>query len=75
MKFVDGETTVGKINWLSRYVILHSVLYYSLSTSMVSDFEFDTEAKSLYKFITDYPEEFKMSKYYEILKDFTGCTG
>lgn len=74
-KFVDGETDIGKFNWMERYIIIHSLLYYEFNISLISDYTFDIRCKTLYDNIVQHPKIFEVSKYYDIFKDFNGCSG
>jgi len=75
MTFIENETIVAKINILSRFIIYHSILYYNLSDSIISDFAFDRNAKQLYKLMIDNPSHFLKSKFYYVMKDFNGNSG
>ena len=75
IQFVYNETITGKINITSRWIILHSLLYYQFDRAIKSDIQFDMVSKAFKKLIDKYPDEFKSSKYYHIMYDFNGCTG
>ncbi len=67
---------VTKISYLQRHVIIHSLLYYELNESVISDKEFDSISKQLVKMQRDVSrEDFQNSQYYYCLKDFDGSTG
>ena len=65
MVFPKNETTIGKINLLSRWIIFHSIIYYEMNKSLVTDYMFDNNAKELYKMMAGMykPVENKMLEY------------
>lgn len=76
MKFPDPYRSVrSKMTALERWILVHSIIYYRLSESIVSDHEYDSNEHQLMKLITKYPKQFKKTKYYEAFKDFDGNTG
>lgn len=75
MKFVNNETIKGRINILSKSIIVHSLIYYVYNTSIIRDYDFDMNAKQLFNLIESHNMEFKNSKYYYALYDFDGCSG
>lgn len=68
----DAKT---KIELLSKWIIVHSILYYELDSPLVSDQEFDKNARQLVEMVNQNKEEFKSSKWYYVLKDFDATTG
>lgn len=67
---------VTKISYLQRRVIVHSILYYELNESCITDKEFDAISYQLVHLQTSVDEaEFKASTYYYALYDFDGSTG
>lgn len=64
-----------KVDYAARYVILHSIIYYELNESVISDKKFDKKSKSLVKLMEKYPEETENSEYYRAIYDFDGSTG
>ena len=46
-----------KIDFAARYVIVHSIIYYNLNESVISDKKFDKKAAVLVKLMKKYPEE------------------
>lgn len=64
------------INWLQRFIIVHSYIYYELNNNVISDKKYDEMAKELVMYKNDYPEEWKNSEYYKQFgDDYTGATG
>lgn len=74
MKFKD-LTPVEKIDFVARYIIIHSILYYEMDESIISDKKFDRKAQSLVSLMEKYPKSLKKSMYYNVIYDFDGSTG
>ena len=69
-------TTQQYIDYLQRYVILHSYIYYELNSNSISDKKYDEKAKELVKYKNDYPELWRNSMYYKQFGDeYNGATG
>ena len=69
-------TTQQYIDYLQRYIILHSYIYYELNGSSISDKKYDEKAKELVKYKNNYPELWKKSMYYKQFGDeYNGATG
>lgn len=69
-------TTSQYIDYLQRYIILHSYIYYELNSNSISDKKYDEKAKELVKYKNDYPELWKKSMYYNQFGDeYNGATG
>lgn len=72
MELTDQEY----INFLQRYIILHSYIYYELNNNVISDRQYDEKAKELVKYKNEYPELWKRSMYYKQFGDeYNGATG
>lgn len=64
------------IDFLQRYIIVHSYIYYELNNNYISDKEYDSKAKELVKYKNDYPKLWKSSMYYKQFgDDYNGSTG
>ena len=64
------------IDYLQRFIIVHSYIYYELNSNVISDKEYDTKAKELVEYKNKYPELWKTSMYYEQFgDDYDGSTG
>ena len=70
MKYNIPFTALEKIQLLQRWILVQSYCYYELNDNVVSDFDYDANAKQLADLKTRYPEEFKRSKYYEYFHDY-----
>lgn len=69
-------TTQEYIDFLQRYIILHSYIYYELDDNYISDMEYDKKAKELVMYKNKYPELWKTSMYYKQFGDnYNGATG
>lgn len=65
-----------RINFLQRYIIVHSYIYYELDNNIISDREYDARAKELVGYKKDYPELWRTSEYFKQFgDDYTGATG
>ena len=64
------------ISFLQRHIIVHSILYYELNTTVISDSEFDFLSKQLVELQKQVSkEELEKSQYYYVFYDFDGSTG
>lgn len=64
------------INFLQRYIIVHSYIYYELDHNVISDREYDVKSKELVHYKNEFPELWKTSEYYKQFgDDYNGSTG
>lgn len=64
------------IDFLQRYIIVHSYIYYELNNNVISDREYDVKSKELVRLKGEYPDLWKDSMYYEQFReDYSGATG
>lgn len=64
------------IDYLQRFIIVHSYIYYELNRNVISDREYDIKSKELTKYKNDFPELWKTSEYYQQFgDDYDGSTG
>lgn len=70
MKFRQPFNVTEKIQLLQRSILVNSFAYYELDSNLLSDFQYDNNAKQLAEFKRDYPDEFKRSRYFEYFKDY-----
>lgn len=76
MKFAEGMTSKQKVEALQRYVLVHSVLYYEMNTSVISDKRFDRVSRLLADKIQKFgPKKIASTQYGYAFKDFDGSTG
>ena len=70
MKFNMPFNIVEKIQLLQRSILVNSFAYYELNDNILSDFQYDANARQLEELAKGYPEEFKRSRYYPYFHDF-----
>lgn len=76
MKFAEGMTSKQKVEALQRYVLVHSVLYYEMDTSVISDKRFDKVSRLLADKIQKFgSKKISATQYGYVFKDFDGSTG
>lgn len=64
------------IDFLQRFIILHSYIYYELDNNYISDMEYDKKSKELVQYKNEYPNLWKNSMYYKQFgDDYNGATG
>ena len=64
------------IDFLQRYIIVQSYIYYELDTNIVSDKVYDAKAKELVQYKNKHPDLWKSSMYYKQFgDDYNGATG
>ena len=69
-------TTQEYIDYLQRYIILHSYIYYECDNNIISDKQYDEKSKELTRYKNEYPELWKKSMYYKQFGDeYNGATG
>ena len=72
----ENLSTQDYIDFLQRFIILHSYIYYELDNNYISDMEYDKKAKELVKYKNEYPDLWKNSMYYKQFgNDYNGATG
>lgn len=64
-----------KISYLQRRVIVHSLIYYVMDSSVITDKQFDAIAYQLVDMQKSDPRAFEQSTYYYAMNDFDGSTG
>lgn len=71
-----GLTKQEYIDWLQRYIIVHSYVYYELNDNFISDKEYDAKSKELSQLRNEYPDLWKNSMYHKQFgDDYNGATG
>lgn len=69
-------STQEYINFLQRFIILHSYIYYELDDNVISDQAYDKKSKELVQYKNEYPDLWKSSEYYKQFgDDYNGSTG
>lgn len=64
-----------RISALQRWIIVHSILYYELDSSVIEDRVFDANARQLAQMQEDFPDEAESTDYWYVFYDFDGTTG
>lgn len=65
-----------KVEYLQRRVIVHSILYYMLDNSVISDIDYDKISRQLIRYMKmTSEEELKDTHYWYCMHDFDGNTG
>ena len=76
MKFKEGMSTKQKIEALERYILVHSMLYYEMSESLITDQKFDRVCRLLVDKIKKYgAKKIASTQYGYAFDDFDGSTG
>lgn len=65
----------SKIEYLQRFIIIHSIIYYELNSNCISDKDFDSISRQLVELQNNNKDVLKKTQYYYIFKDFDGSTG
>lgn len=72
----EDLTIQDYIDFLQRFIILHSYIYYELNNNYISDMEYDKKSKELVRYKNEYPDLWKNSMYYKQFgDDYNGATG
>ena len=65
-----------KVEWLQRFILLHSIIYYKLDDSCITDNDFDIISKQYLKMSKNLNlNELRATHYYYCMDDFDGNTG
>lgn len=75
MKFNEQFTVVEKIQLLQRSILVNSLAYYELNENILTDFQYDANALQLAELQSQYPTEFRSSRYHDYFYDFCGDGG
>ena len=76
MKFNNPYWSIKeRIELLQRWIIMHSIIYYELNESLISDKMFNANSIQLMKYKNKYRLEYESSRWYYVMKDFDGATG
>lgn len=64
-----------KVSALQRQIIVHSIIYYHLNSSVISDREFDRLSKELVQLMESGDKALQKTDYWYCMYDFDGSTG
>lgn len=70
MRFHKPYTPYQKINMLQRSILVNSFAYYELNENLLSDHQYDANARQLAELKKQYPEEFARSRYHAYFYDY-----
>lgn len=70
MKYRHPFTPTERIQLLQRSILVNSFSYYELNENILTDYQYDNNAKQLAELKREYPEEFKRSRYYPYFHDY-----
>ena len=66
----------AKVSYLQRRIIVHSIIYYELGNSVITDKQFDILSNQLVEMQNELNhKEFRETTYYYAMHDFDGSTG
>lgn len=69
-------STQDYMDFLQRFILVHSYIYYELNNNVISDKFYDEKSKELVRLKNQYPELWKSSMYYKQFgEDYNGATG
>lgn len=74
-KSLNKLSPKDQIDWLARFVIIHSIIYYEMDRNIISNKMYDEYSKHLATLITLNQDIFKKCYYYYVIYDFDGSTG
>ena len=70
MKYNKPFSFAERIQLLERSILVNSFAYYILDDNILSDFQYDDNAKELAELKKEHPDDFNRSRYYEYFKDY-----
>ena len=70
MKFHKPFNNVEKMQLLQRSILVNSFAYYVLDSNILTDFQYDDNAKQLVELMKNHPEEAERSRYHEYFHDY-----
>lgn len=70
MIFSKPFSVLEKIQLLQRSILVNSYCYYELNDNLLSDFQYDTNARQLVELMRAHPEEAKKSRYHKYFRDY-----
>lgn len=66
---------VEQMDYLCRYLIIHSIIYYDLDSNVISDQLYNKKSKELEKLVQTHRNSLEECYYKDCLIDFTSATG
>ena len=76
MKFMNPYWgNITKMCLLQRWILVHSVIYYTMDESVVDDAMFDNNSRQLVALQKEHSDLAPRTIYWYVFKDFDGTTG
>lgn len=75
MKFPEDMKIKARIEFLERYILVHSYLYYHMNENVISDKKYDRYSRLLVSKIQKYNSKIRSTQYGYVFYDFDGNTG
>ena len=70
MKHNYPFTPLERIQLLQRSILVNSFAYYELDSNILTDFQYDDNAKQLAEMKKEYPDEYRRSRYNVYFYDY-----
>ena len=70
MNFSKPFTDLEKIQLLQRSILVNSYAYYELDSNILSDFQYDANARQLVELMRSCPDKAKQSRYHKYFHDY-----
>lgn len=74
-KSLNKLSPKDQIDWLARFIIVHSIIYYEMNYNVITDKMYDEYAKHLARLIKLNQDIIKDCYYHYVIYDFDGSTG
>lgn len=71
----EAWNTESRISLLRRWILVHSILYYEMDESVVSDEEYDSKCRELVRLCREDMEASDRADYHYCMHDFDASTG
>lgn len=75
MRFPEDMKIKARIEFLERYILVHSYLYYHMNENVISDKKYDKYSRLLASKIEKYSSRIPSTQYGYVFYDFDGNTG
>ena len=75
MNFSYNFTDLEKIQLLQRSILVNSYAYYELNENILSDYQYDMNARQLLELKKNSPDAYKKSRYRRYFDNFESGTG
>jgi len=76
MKFTNPYWSVQtRMDLLARWLIVHSIIYYELGTSIIEDGAWDSNARQYVDLAWEHPDHAARTRWNYVMHDFDASTG